>query len=60
MTLLKHVLVTGAVKTTGICPLSVVNKDVKIVCSNSALMRDESINIDPSFDLSDLSGPIGL
>jgi len=34
ITLLKLVLVTGGVDTTGICPLSVVIIDVKIVCSN--------------------------
>jgi len=33
ITLLKLVLVIGGVETTGICPLSVVNIDVKIVCS---------------------------
>jgi len=32
--LLKLVLVTGGVETTGICPSSVVNIDVKIVYSN--------------------------
>ena len=32
MTLLKHVLITGGVETTGIYPLSVVNIDAKIVC----------------------------
>jgi len=32
--LLKLVLVTGGVETTGICSLSVVNINVKIVCSN--------------------------
>jgi len=26
MTLLKHVIVTGGVETTGICPLSVLNR----------------------------------
>jgi len=34
ITFLKLVLVTGEVKTTGICPLSVLIIDVKIVCSN--------------------------
>jgi len=34
ITLLKHVLVTYGVETTDICQLSVVNIDVKIVCSN--------------------------
>ena len=56
MTLLKHVLVTGGVETTGICPLSVVIIDAKIVCNNSAL-RVGSINNDPSLDL---RGPIRL
>jgi len=54
--LLKLVLVTEGVKTTGICPLSVVNIDVQIVYSNWAL-RVGSINIDLSLDL---SGQIGL
>jgi len=33
ITLLQLVLVTGGVETIGICTLSVVNIDVKIVCS---------------------------
>jgi len=56
LTLLEHVLVADGVETTGKCPLYVVNIDVKIVCSNLAL-HVESINIDPSLDL---SGPIEL
>jgi len=43
MTLLKHVLVTRGVETTGKCPLSVVDIDVKIICSNSALHVDQLI-----------------
>ena len=45
MTLLKHALVTGGVETTGICRLSAVNMNARIVCINSAL-RVGSINID--------------
>jgi len=34
ITVLKLVLITGGVETTGMCPLYVVNIDVKTVCSN--------------------------
>jgi len=50
MTLLKHVVVTGEVKTTGICLLSVVNIDAK----NSMQLLSIAFwinNIDPSLDL---------
>ena len=50
MTLFKHVLVKDGVEKTGICSISVVNIDAKLVCNNSAL-RVESINIGPSLHL---------
>ena len=37
LTLLKHVLVTGGVETTGICPISVRNIDAKITQTNKKL-----------------------
>ena len=56
MTLLKYVLVIGAVETRGMSPLSVVNIDAKLVCNYLAL-RVGPINNDPSLDL---RGPIRL
>jgi len=42
--MLKYVLVTGGVETTGIYPIFVVNINAEIVYSNSAM------NVDPSLD----------
>jgi len=47
MTWFKHVLETGGVEATGICRLSAVNIDVKIVCS-------KCLDIDTSSDLNGL------